>query len=122
MTGPSIWGNRLNRRERRKLARLPLEVFARIKVGGVDRALAETRNVSARGIYMHTYTLLRRGQELECELVLPEVLTRAPAPMLVQCHGKVVRVNKRLPGRKLGAALEIYSYNFSWPQSAPGRS
>ena len=100
---------------------MPLEVLARIKVGGEDRDLAETRDVSARGIYMHTHTLLRRGQELECELVLPEVLTRAPAPMLVQCHGKVVRVNKRRPGQKLGAALEIYRYSFSWPRNPPER-
>jgi hypothetical protein len=111
----------LNHWERRKRPRLPLEVLARIKVGGEDRDLAETRDVSARGIYMHTHTLLRRGQELECELVLPEVLTRAPAPMLVLCHGKVVRVNKRRLGQKLGAAIEIYSYDFSWPRKPPER-
>jgi hypothetical protein len=101
--------------ERRKLARLPLEVFVRIRDSGMDRDLGETRNVSARGLYLDTHARLRPGQELECVLVLPEVLTHAPGPMLVGCRGRVVRINERQPGQKLGAALEIYSYDFSWP-------
>jgi len=105
--------------ERRKLARLPLEVLVRIRDSGVDCALAETRNVSARGLYLHTHARLRPGQELECVLVLPEMLTHAPAPMLIECRGRVLRINERLPGQKLGAALEIYSYDFSWPASQP---
>lgn len=111
----------MNYLERRKLARLPLEVFVRIRIGGVDGDLAETRDVSARGIYLHTHTRLVPGQELECVLVLPEELTHAPAPMFVECCGKVVRVTERRPGQKLGAALEVYSYDFAWPQRPSGR-
>lgn len=87
----------------------------------MDRELAETRNVSARGLYLQTYARLQPGQELECVLVLPETLTHAPAPIFVECHGRVVRINDRLPGRKLGAALEIDSYDFSWPPHRTGK-
>jgi hypothetical protein len=73
----------IHHQERRKLAHLPLEVLLRIWDFGVYRALAETRNVSARGLYLYTHARLRPGHELECVLVLPEILTHAPAPMLV---------------------------------------
>ena len=83
---------------------------------------AETRNVSARGIYLHTRAPLVAGQDLECVLVLPQDLTRTPGPMYVGCRGKVVRVHERLPGQKLGAALEISGYDFSWPDGSAGNS
>lgn len=100
--------------ERRKLARLPLEVFVRIQVCGNSAVdFAETRNVSARGLYFHTKAQLELGQELECVLVLPEKLTQSPTPMLVGCRGKVLRVNSDLPGPKTGVAIEIHTYDFS---------
>jgi hypothetical protein len=101
--------------ERRKLARLPLEVFVRIQVTGAAAIdFAETCNVSARGLYLHTRSQLVSGQELECVLVLPQRLTHAPAPVLIGCRGRVLRLNENLPGDKLGVAIEIHSYDFSW--------
>ena len=104
--------------DRRKLARLPLEVFVRIQVCG-DEAVdfAETRNVSARGLYFHTKARLEPGQELECVLVLPEKLTQSPTPMLVGCRGKVLRVNPEVVDHKSGVAMEIHTYDFSWQGS-----
>lgn len=101
--------------ERRKLARLPLEVFVRIQVNGATGVeLAETSNVSARGLYVHTRSQLFSGQELECVLVLPQRLTHTPAPVLIGCRGKVVRLNDNLPDERFGVAIEIHSYDFSW--------
>lgn len=102
--------------ERRKLARLPLEVFVRIQVPGSEWVdFAETRNVSARGIYLHTHAhAIGLGQELECVLVLPERLTQSPTPVLIGCRGKVLRVVPDLPGDKRGLAIEIHTYDFSW--------
>lgn len=75
---------------------------------------AQTRDVSARGIYLLTQARLAAGQQLECVMVLPEKLTQAPSPVLVGCRGKVLRVNSDLPGDKSGVAIEIDSYDFSW--------
>lgn len=104
--------------EWRKLARLPLEIFARLlcRIATVD--FAETHNVSARGIYLHTRAVLEAGQELECILVLPPELTLAQRPMFVGCHGKVMRTHQRLPGQKSGVALEVSGSNFSWPNGS----
>jgi hypothetical protein len=104
--------------DRRKLARLPLEVFVRIQISGDDAVdFAETRNVSARGLYFHTKARLEPGQELECVLVLPEKLTQSPAPMLVGCRGKVLRVTPEVSADKSGVAVEIHTYDFSWQGS-----
>lgn len=107
--------------ERRRIARLALEVLVRFQSPGAGRAgFAETRNVSARGMYFQTQALIRAGQELECTLILPEKLTHAPGQMLVSCRGKVLRVTPPLPGKKRGVALEISGYDFSWPPDRGG--
>ena len=101
--------------ERRKLARLRLEVLLKILLPGASQAAhAETRNLSARGIFFHTQAQVETGQNLECVLVLPEKLTLASAPLLVGCKGKVVRINRDLPDKTIGVAVEISSYDFSW--------
>lgn len=110
------WGaEKMRIPERRRLARLPLEVLVRLQVPGSEWIdFAQTRNVSARGIYLHTHAQLDPGQELDCVLVLPENLTQAPTPILVGCRGKVLRVNPDLPGNTSGVAIEIHTYDFSW--------
>ena len=106
----------MDHRDRRRIARLPLEVFLRLRVSGAKAVeFAETRDVSARGIYFLTRANVTAGQELECVLVLPQDLTLSPEPLFVGCRGKVLRTNERLPGQKLGVALEVDSYDFSLP-------
>jgi hypothetical protein len=101
--------------ERRKLARLPLEVLIRLQVIGAAAVdFAETCNVSARGLFLRTRSQLLPGQELECVLVLPQRLTHTPAPVLIGCRGKVLRLNQNLCGDTLGVAIEVLSYDFSW--------
>jgi hypothetical protein len=78
-------------------------------------AFAETRNVSASGVFLYTHAVeLDPGAEVECILVLPETLTLAQEPILVECRGKVLRVKQELPERRTGVAIEIHSYNFAW--------
>ena len=104
--------------ERRQLARFPLQVFVRIKSAGAEQGdFAQTRNISARGLYFHTHTPLRVGQEIECVLILPERLTLAPSPILIGCRAKVLRVNRNLPDHAIGVAVEVHSYDFSWQES-----
>jgi hypothetical protein len=104
--------------ERRQLARFPLEVLVRIRVDGTEAAdFAQTRNVSARGIYFYTRVPLHIGQELECILILPEHLTLASSPILIGCRAHVLRLNKR-PDQTMGVAVEVHSCDFSFQESA----
>ncbi len=106
--------------ERRQLARFPLEVLLRVQVAGSETvAFALTRNVSARGIYFHTRTLLQIGQKLECTLILPERLTSAASAVLIACQARVLRLNTDLPNQGIGVAVEVDSVDFSRPGNLP---
>jgi PilZ domain len=103
--------------ERRQLARFPLEVLVRIRIEGAEAAdFAQTRNVSARGIYFYTRVPLHIGQELECILILPENLTLASSPMLIGCRARVLRLNKG-PEQTVGVAVEVHSCDFSYQEN-----
>lgn len=106
----------LVRPERRAMARLPLEVLVRIQIPASQViAFAETRNVSAGGLYFCTHAEhLEPGQEVECVLVLPEKLTQAGRPTFVGCRGRILRVNRSQPECCVGVAVEVSSYDFSW--------
>ena len=103
------------------MARLALEVPVKISVPGTRTQLfAETRNVSAQGIYFRTpATTFEIGQEVDCVLVLPEKLTMASKPSFVNCRGRVVRLTHGLPGDSVGVALEVNSFDFSMQNFSP---
>ena len=103
--------------ERRGLARFPLQVFVRIQARQPGLMhFAETRNVSAGGIYLHTLAQLEIDQQLECVLILPQRLTLTATPLFVGCRAKVLRV-EQLPAGATGAAVEVESYDFSWQEN-----
>ena len=97
------------------MPRLPLEVLVRVKLPqAAAEIFGESRNVSAGGIFFVTSSdLVETGQELECVLVLPEKLTRAPAPIPVTVRGRVLRIHRQPQEERVGVALEVYSYDFS---------
>lgn len=110
----------LNHVERRKVERLPLEILVRVRVLGSRHVdLAETRNLSVKGIYFHTSALLQIGQHLECMFVLPAQFTLTATPVLVDCRAKVLRLNKHkgVSEEITGAAVEIYSSDFAWQEA-----
>lgn len=103
--------------ERRALARFPLKVFVRIQARESEQVhYAETRNVSACGIYLQTLAQLQIGEHLDCVLILPQHLTLTASPRLVGCRARVLRVD-RLPSGTTGAAVEVNSYDFSWQEN-----
>jgi hypothetical protein len=97
--------------ERRSLTRFPLQLLVKIQISGTDAVvLAETKNISAGGIYMYTSSHLDLGSELELSLALPPELTQS-TPIDIACRAKVLRV-EREPSARTGIAAEIFSYDF----------
>ena len=72
---------------------------------------AETKNISAAGVYVSTDSPLELGSELDLLLTVPTELTKSAAASIA-CKGKVVRVESDLPVGSKGMAVEIYSYDF----------
>jgi hypothetical protein len=98
--------------ERRSLTRFPLQLSVKIQISGTDAVvIAETKNISAGGIYMHTSSHLDLGSELELSLALPPELTQSATVIDIACKAKVLRIDQG-PAGQTGIAAEIFSYDF----------
>ena len=97
------------RSTRRFALRLPLSVNY---AGSTDSALvAQTRDVSARGICFFMDAPMTSGSDIEFTLTLPPEITLTES-IRVRCKGKVVRVDEGLPDSKVPVAAVIDEYEF----------
>lgn len=78
--------------------------------------IAQTRNVSACGMYFITQMPLKIGQKIDCVLMLPEKLTLASSPVLIGCQAEVLRLDRNLGDHQIGVAVEVHSCDFSWAE------
>jgi hypothetical protein len=78
-------------RERRAGTRIAARVPTRVRtVSGVDLN-AQTRDVSANGIYLYTQAPIEKGTDVELVLILPPELTSGEK-YWVCCQATIVRV------------------------------
>ena len=90
--------------ERRSATRIPNRVPARMRTAqGVEHS-AQTRDVSANGIYLYTQSRIEQGSEVELVLILPPELTSGER-CWVCCQATVVRVEQS--GSEFGIAAQI---------------
>lgn len=95
--------SKIDRRSReRVVATLPV----RVRGTTVNPELsAQTRDVSANGIFLYTNSRMAEGSEVELVLILPPELASGEK-CWVCCHARVLRV-ERGPGTNFGIAAEI---------------
>lgn len=93
--------------DRRGEARLSkrTSIKARSPKSGEEDQAAETRDLSARGLFLFTNLPVEADSDLELILTLPPEITK-DTPTLVCCHGKVVRVEKA-KNKRTGIAVAI---------------
>ena len=97
------------RTTRRFSLRLPVSVkFAN---GGVPEVSAETRDVSARGVFFYMDSKVTEGSPIEFTLTLPPEITLTES-IRVRCKGRVVRVDQGAPGSQVGIGAVIDQYDF----------
>ncbi len=97
------------RATRRFSLRLPLAV--KYSDGLVQERVAQTRDVSARGVCFYMDTSIAEGSEIEFTLTLPPEITLTES-IRVHCRGRVVRVDPATNGGKVGIAAVIDRYEF----------
>src|SRR6202051_408735 len=91
--------------ERRSGRRIPTRVATRVRTAqGVDQT-AQTRDVSANGVFLYTKSRMEKGTDVELVLILPPELTSGEK-CWVCCHARVLRVEQG-PGKDFGVAAEI---------------
>ena len=102
-------GQAEKRATRRFALRLPVSVSH--PDDGVASLIAQTRDVSARGICFYLDAPMSTGSAIEFTLTLPPEITLTES-IRVRCKGKVVRVDDGLVDAKVPVAAVIDEYEF----------
>jgi len=90
--------------ERRSGTRIATRVSTRVRTAhGGDHA-AQTRDVSASGVFLYTNSKMEKGSEVELVLILPPELTSGEK-CWVCCQATIVRVEEE--GKEFGVAAQI---------------
>jgi len=94
--------------ERRSGQRIPTRVSTRVRTPqGADHT-AQTRDISANGVFLYTNAPMEKGSEIELVLILPPELTSGEK-CWVCCQATIVRVEDR--GSDFGVAAQIRRMN-----------
>jgi len=90
--------------ERRSGTRIATRVPTRVRTAHGTDHTAQTRDVSANGVFMYTQSRMERGTDVELVLILPPELTSGEK-CWVCCQATVVRVEEE--GSEFGVAAQI---------------
>ena len=90
--------------ERRSGTRIAARVATRVRTAHDGDQTAQTRDVSANGIFLYTKSRMEKGAEVELVLVLPPELTSGEK-CWVCCQATIVRVEE--DGSEFGVAAQI---------------
>jgi hypothetical protein len=89
----------------------------RIWKSAIPEQRAESENLSERGIFFRTDSLLRVGTAVQVLLKMPEEITGEPTTEWL-CSGHVVRVEPvNSPSGKLGVGVQFDCYEISRPKT-----
>lgn len=90
--------------ERRSGTRIATRVPTRVRTAeGADQT-AQTRDVSANGVFLYTKSRMEKGTDVELVLILPPELTSGEK-CWVCCQATIVRVEQE--GSEFGVAAQI---------------
>ncbi len=105
------------RLERRAGQRFELHLPVAIRCAGRS-ASGFSQNVSARGIFVYTETVLAEGDAVELTFTMPCEITLAES-MRVRCLGRVLRALASSAGQRNGVAVHLHSYEYLTDSSLP---
>jgi len=90
--------------ERRSGTRIATRVPTRVRTPEGTDQTAQTRDVSANGVYLYSKTRMEQGTDVELVLILPPELTSGEK-CWVCCQATIVRVEEN--GSDFGVAAQI---------------
>jgi hypothetical protein len=96
------------RTSRRFALKLPVSI--RCENGEIKEVPAETRDVSAQGVFFYAGSRLAKGSKVEFTLTLPPEITLTES-IRVRCRGRIVRIDEARP-QQTGIAAIIDQYDF----------
>jgi hypothetical protein len=101
-----------DRRKRQRLAlHWTVRLFSQLGSASVESI---TENLSTEGLYCISTKQFKTGERLRCEIVIPDALG-LDAPIVIECHVTVQRVEYQRSGFGLGCHIEDYSLSSGGP-------
>jgi hypothetical protein len=102
--------------DRRKRKRVPLHWPVRLLRQKGPSVESVTKNLSSEGLYCITQERFKRGERLQCEILVPGESFGSAEPFLrLRCHVTVKRVEHVHLGFGLGCHIEDYSLTTPQP-------
>ena len=95
------------RTSRRFALKLPVSI--RCEDGKLTEVPAETRDLSAQGVFFYTGTDVSQGSRVEFTLTLPPEITLTES-IRVRCRGRVIRIDHERPQGGIAAIIEQYDF------------
>ena len=115
---PNIWAGMASSDDRRKRKRVSLHWPVRLfRQTGKLPVESTTENLSSEGLYCITQEPFKRGEHLQCMIVIPETVVGLESPILLECQVTIRRVENLRHGFGLGCHIEDYSLT-TWQPSA----
>ena len=96
--------------DQRTTRRFTLQLPLTVKIDN-EGVTAQTKDVSARGVFFYMDAAPAQGSAIEFTLTLPPEITLTES-IKVKCNGKVVRVDHPEKGGQIGIAAAIDQYDF----------
>jgi hypothetical protein len=90
--------------ERRSGTRIATRLSTRVRTPQGANVSAETRDVSANGVFLYTKSKMEKGTDVELVLILPPEMTSGEK-CWVCCQATIVRVEEN--GSDFGVAAQI---------------
>jgi hypothetical protein len=90
--------------ERRSGTRIATRLSTRVRTAQGANVSAETRDVSANGVFLYTKSKMEKGTDVELVLILPPEMTSGEK-CWVCCQATIVRVEEN--GSDFGVAAQI---------------
>ncbi|HSZ62426.1 MAG TPA: PilZ domain-containing protein [Terriglobales bacterium] len=98
--------------DKRATRRFALRLPVSVRYGeDHEEHVAQTRDVSARGICFYVDSAIQAGSAIDFTLTLPPEITLTES-IRVRCKGRVMRVEGGEPAGKLAVAAVIDEYEF----------
>ena len=96
-----------DRRKRPRVAlHWPVRLFRQAEGSSVE---STTENLTSEGLYCITKEPFKPGERLQCEIIVPAAGLGLEAPVVLECHVTIRRVEQLPGGFGLGCHIEEYS-------------
>lgn len=93
----------------RNAVRFPLHLPVTLRTSSQEYQ-AETRDISAGGILLHTERPITVGSTVQFTITMPGETLGSDKDILVRCEGRVVRCSEESKGRVVAVAIDEYQF------------